>query len=205
MDKNLNSSETRTTKSKLAVISGCCGIFGPVLTIVMVFAATYISPWFRWDTNALSELGVGEVSLLFNAAVFIGGMLSFFFVAFGLIDNLPGGRLVRAGVASIVIGSVCLALVGIFTIAYPALHGIVSSGYFVLAPIGFIMIGFDSKENTVRKLSIAAGIAALSAILVLPIIFLSVRLKIGFAVPEMIETWIIAIWLLFMAAKLVRT
>jgi len=195
--------KTSTQNQRLIRLGGLCGIAGSVLTIIMVFAATVISPWFRWDTNALSELGVGEASLLFNSVVLIGGTLNFFF-AFGVHEYLAAGRLVKVGAPLIMLSSVFLALVGILTIAYPMLHAIVSLGYFIFAPIGFILIGLATKENAIKKLSVATGIAALIAILILPIIFLVMPFKVGFAVPEMTEALILATWILFMGAKLLK-
>lgn len=171
------------------------------MTIVMVYAATIISPWFRWATNALSELGVGEVSSIFNSAVMIGGVLNFLF-AVGLREYLGGRRLAKVGVALIMLGSASLALVGVFTIAYPVLHSIVALGEFVLAPIGFILIGFSANDSAVKKLSIATGIAALIAILILPVVLLALPFTVGFAVPEMIEALIVATWIIFMGTKL---
>jgi hypothetical protein len=49
-----------------------------------------------------------------------------------------------------------------------------------------------------------AGIAALIAILVLPIILLVLPFEIGFAVPEIIEALIVAAWTIFMGAKLLK-
>jgi hypothetical membrane protein len=184
-------------------LGGLCGILGSVLSLVMVFAATVISPWFRWDTNALSELGVGEVSLIFNSAVVIGGVLNFIF-ALGARKYLSGRRVVRIGVALIMLSSVCLALVGIFTVAYHFAHAIVSLGYFVSAPIGFILIGLGTEIDTIRTASIITGIAALLAILTLPMIFPVMPFKVGFAVPEMIEALILAAWMVFMGVKLLR-
>jgi hypothetical protein len=67
----------------------------------------------------------------------------------------------------------------IFTIAYHTAHAIVALGYFVLAPIGFMLIGFGSKENVIKKFSLVTGIAALIAILVLPvIIFVLLRTRL---------------------------
>jgi hypothetical membrane protein len=189
--------------AKLVHFSGLCGIVGTVLTLVMVFAATILSPWFRWDTNALSELGLGEVSLLFNTAAIIGGALNCIF-ALGVWKYLPGGRLVRIGAALLMLGSVSLFLVGIFTVAYPIVHAIVALGYFVLGPIGFILIGLETRMSRIRMFSLVAGVAALMAILVLPIIFLAVPFKVGFAVPEMIEALIFAAWTVFMGAHLLR-
>ena len=139
--------------------AGFCGIVSPILTLIMVIASTIISPWFRLDTNALSELGVGDVPVLFNSAVIVGGVLNFMFTL-GIREYLPIEKLVKAGVALIMLGSVSLVLVGILTVSYPILNGIVAFVEFTLGPIGFILIGFSSKENTIKKLSMATGIAA---------------------------------------------
>ena len=189
--------------ANLIQVAGLCGVVGPILTLVMVVAATTLSPWFRWDINALSELGVGEVSLLFNGAAIIGGALTCIF-ALGVWKHLPGGRLVRIGAASLMLGSVSLFLIGIFTVASPAAHAIVALGYFVLGPIGFILIGLGTRMPNLRMPSIGAGVVALMVILVLPIIFLAVPLKVGFAVPEMIEALILAAWTVFIGAHLLR-
>ena len=195
--------KTNAQSHLLLKVSGLCGILGSILTLVMVFVATAISPWFRWDTNALSELGVGEVSLIFNSAVIIGGALNFIF-ALGARKYLSERRVVRIGAALIMLSSVCLAFVGIFTIAYHFAHAIVSLGYFISAPIGFILIGLGTERDTIRTLSIVTGIASLLAILILPMIFLVMPFKVGFAVPEIIEALILAAWIVFMGVRLLR-
>jgi len=180
-----------------------CGILGSVLALGMVFAATVISPWFRGDKNALSELGVGEVSLIFNSAVIVGGVLNFIF-ALRVRKYLSERRGVRIGAALIMLSSVCLAFVGIFTIAYHFAHAIISLGYFVSAPIGFILVGLGTERGTIRTHGIVTGIASLLAILVLPMIFLVMPFKVGFAIPEIIEALILAAWMIFMGVKLLR-
>lgn len=190
-------------RTKFIWLSGLCGIVGSVLTLAMVFVATIISPWFRWDTNALSEMGVGEVSLIFNSAMIIGGFFNFLF-ALGIREKLGVEGLRKHGVALIMLGSVSLALVGIFTVSYPILHGIVALGTFILPPIGFILIGFSSKQSTMKEFSIITGIAALMTILILPFILLILPFNVGFAVPEIIEGLIVAAWIITMGIKLLK-
>lgn len=190
-------------RTKFIWLSGLCGIVGSVLTLAMVFVATIISPWFRWDTNALSEMGVGEVSLIFNSAMIIGGFFNFLF-ALGIREKLGVEGLRKHGVALIMLGSVSLALVGIFTVSYPILHGIVALGTFILPPIGFILIGFSSKQSIMKKFSIITGIAALMTILFLPFILLILPFNVGFAVPEIIEGLIVAAWIITMGIKLLK-
>jgi hypothetical membrane protein len=84
------------------------------------------------------------------------------------------------------------------------LHGIVACGYFIFSPLGLLLIGFGTKENTLRKLSITCGLSGLAAILVLPVIIFCLSLQIGFAVPEEIEALIIAVWTVLISGKLMR-
>ena len=197
------STNSKERKHSLVRLAGLFGILGTMLPMIMVLSATVLSSWFRWDTNALSELGVGEQALLFNSAVLIGGVLNFLF-ALGLWQYLNKEKLVKAGIIAIMFGSIALALVGIFTINYLAWHGVAAFGYFVFAPLGMLLIGFGTKENKVKKLSIGCGLSALMFILVLPTIIFGLSLKIGFAVPEETEALIIAVWTLFISAKLTR-
>lgn len=188
---------------KLLRFGGFCGILGSVLSIVLVLAATVLSPWFRWENNALSELGVGEVSWLFNSAMLIGGVLIFFF-ALGIREYFDGNQLVRVGVNLVIIASVFLALVGVFTIDMKVMHGIVSLGPLMLAPLGFVFIGLGTEEAKLRKFSMGSGAAALVSILVLPMIILFLPFKVGFAVPEIINTIIITVWIFLMGIKLIK-
>jgi hypothetical membrane protein len=195
-----NPQETKRHQMLLR-FTGVFGILGSALPLVMVLSATFLSSWFSWNVNALSELGVGEQAALFNSAMLLGGGLNFLF-ALGLSKYFGKEKLVRAGVISIMVSSVSLALVGVFTIDYLVMHGIVALGYFVLTPAGFLLIGFGTKEGAIKKLSFACGIAALLAILVLPVIVLVLPFKVGFAVPELVEALIISAWTVYMSAKL---
>jgi hypothetical membrane protein len=92
------------------------------------------------------RVGSGEEAALFNSAVLLGGALNFLF-AIGLRQHLNGEKLVKTGVASVMVSSISLALVGIFTIDYHLMHGVFALGYFLLAPVGFMLIGFGTKES----------------------------------------------------------
>lgn len=197
----MSESSRETKNPKLLLIAGLCGILGSVLPLIMVLAATFLSSWFSWETNALSELGVGEESVLFNSAMLLGGVLNFLF-DIGLYRYFNKEKQARIGVTSIMLSSVFLALSGIFTIDCHLMHAIVALGYFVLAPFGFIIIGYRTKDSMIKKLNIAFGIAALAAILILPIIIYVTPFNFGFAVPELIEALIILVWTVFMSTKL---
>lgn len=183
-------------------LAGTCGILASVLPLVMILSATVFSPWFRWDTNALSDLGVRDEAWLFNSAVVIGGILNIFFVI-GLLQNLNQKKLTRVGIALIMIASVCLCLVGIFTLDSLFMHSVVALGYFIFAPSGFLLVGFAAEGNIIRRLSIISGITGLFAIFVLPLVISALSFKVGFALSELAESLIISNWTILLSAKLI--
>ena len=98
-----------------------------------------------------------------------------------------------------VLGTISLALVGIFTEAYGTLHLYVSMGFFIFFPIGLIIIGTGFYKDKLKKLgqiSIISGIASLIVISG----FINewhLILDLGFAVPEYIEALILSIWSIY--------
>lgn len=187
---------------RLFRLAGVCGILGSVLPLGMILSAAFLSSWYRWDTNALSEMGVKEESWLFNSAVMTGGVLNLLF-AIGLRGYLNEKRSAKAGVALIMVSSVFLALVGIFTSDYLVIHAIMAFGCFVLAPLGYLLVGFRTEKDGIRKLSFTCGITALLTILVLPIMISALSFKVGFAVPELAEALITSVWTIFILVKLI--
>jgi hypothetical membrane protein len=198
------SEKSSNNKSQMLMsLAGVCGVLGSALPLFMVILATFLSSWFSWNVNALSELGVGQQAALFNSAVLMGGVLNFLF-ALGLNQHLGRGKLIKAGIISIMLSSISLAFVGVFTVDYSIPHGIAAFGYFVLAPAGFILIGSGTKDGIIRKISFGCGVGALISILVLPLSILALHFEVGFAVPELVEGLIISIWTIYMSTRLAR-
>jgi hypothetical membrane protein len=191
------------TKNGLIRFAGICGIVGSVLPLVLVLSATYLSAGFSWSTDALSDLGIGNQSIIFNGAVLLGGILNVAF-AFGLKKFFAKRRLLSGGVASIIAGSVCLGLVGVFTTDFSLVHTMVALGYFLLVPLGFLLIGFGANDYSVKLLSISGGVGALVSILALPLLIFGLQLNVGFAVPELAESLVISVWTILMSTKLLK-
>jgi hypothetical membrane protein len=185
-----------TKKVRIIRLAGICGVLGSFIVIAIVLLATWLSPWFSWQKNALSELGVGEVSVLFNSAVFIGGLLILIF-SFGVRKYINQRLRTDLGVVLLMLASLCLALVGIFTVEFSLIHAVVSLGYFLFAPIGLLLIGLGANDHKVRILSLVIGSLALIAILILPIIPIILPFEFGFAVPEIIHSFILGIWIIY--------
>lgn len=65
--------------------------------------------------NALGNLGVGEESLLFNGAVFAGGLLNIIFI-FGVKEYLEKSIKSQLGAYMLILASLSLALAVVFTV-----------------------------------------------------------------------------------------
>ncbi len=194
----------RSKNNTFMILAGACGILGSTLNTIIVLLAAFLSPWFSWQQNALSDLGVGEVALIFNATVFFGGILNLFF-SIGLRGYLTKSNKSLIGVALLVIASISLSLVGIFTIEYSLLHSLVALSYFLLPPIALLLISSTDKDNQTKKISFIMGFLALVAILLLPLPFFVLSIQVGFAVPEIIHSLILATWTISISFKMLTS
>jgi len=80
-------------------------------------------------------------------------------------------------------------------------------GYFVFFPLAFVLVGFAFLRMNLKVkayVSIVAGTIALTVILSSLATRWHKWLGLGFAVPEIIEAIIIAAWVIWMGASLVR-
>ena len=195
---------TLSKNNKLIRIAGFCGIIGSALITILVLFATLLSPWFSWEQNALSDLGVGEVALIFNVAVFFGGLLNLIF-SIGVKEYLEKTKKSFFGVAFLMIASISLTLVGIFTIDFPIIHALVALSFFLLSPLALLLIGLNFKDNQTKNLSITLGSLSLAAILLLPIALIVLPIQAGFAIPEIIHSIILGIWTIIIATKMLRS
>ena len=192
-----------TKVQKLIRIAGISGIIASTLPLIMIFASTMLEKSFSWNKNALSDIGVSQTAWLFNIALIIGGLLNLLF-AFGLRNYLGKTRWLKIGVSLLIVSSISLALVGVFTENYSIIHALVALGYLLLAPIAIICIGQEVKSKQFGKVSLTLGIIALLAIFGLPVITFVVNLQIGFAVPEFAESLVLSIWTFWVSINLLR-
>jgi hypothetical membrane protein len=192
-----------TKVQKLIRIAGISGIIASTLPLIMIFASTMLEKSFSWNKNALSDIGVSQTAWLFNIALIIGGLLNLLF-AFGLRNYLGKIRWLKIGVSLLIVSSISLALVGVFTENYSIIHALVALGYLLLAPVAIICIGQEVKSKKFGKASLTLGIIALLTIFGLPVITFVVNLQIGFAVPEFAESLLLSIWTFWVSINLLQ-
>ena len=197
-------------------IGGIAGIISPVFGILMTFLAIYFSPWFVWETNALSDLGVEQAGgtqiaiYLFNIGMVVAGSL---IAVFAVLTRsiLPSNRKNKIAYAILFIGGINLALVGIFTENFPMIHRIVALLYFVTTPISLMIIGSGkiASDRTFGIFSIGSGAIALVVILGLVISILGISVggiyPKGAAIPEIVEAIILGLWIGIAGIRVLKT
>ncbi|MBU0494677.1 MAG: DUF998 domain-containing protein [Chloroflexi bacterium] len=172
-------------------IAGLCGVVSPPLILGLILTAVTISPWFSWQDNALSDMGTSPAAWIFNTALIVGGLLNVG-LALGMWQWAGPGWLPRLGSGGLFVAAVLLSLIGVFTEDHEAVHVAVAAGYFVLTPVGYLLLGTAWLRRGVRVpgiLTIAAGIAALLLIALTPH-----HDTHGIAVPEILAALVISCW-----------
>ena len=145
-------------------VAGLCGVTGPIITISLIALAISRSPWFSWTENALSDLGVHGSSAMFNSGLLIGGLLSCAF-ALGLREVLRSRILGHVGAVILLLGSVAMCGIGIFTESAGELHTYVSVAFFVLFPVALWLVGaalVQKREKGMGLFVIVAGVFAVA-------------------------------------------
>ena len=187
-------------------IGAIAGIASPIIGIITVLLSVYFSPWFIWQENALSDLGVEQAGgtqiaiYLFNIGLIIAGSLIAVFAVLTR-SSLPSNRRSKIN----------LALVGIFTENFPVIHRIVALLYFVTTPISLMIIGSVkiASDRTFGLFSIGAGAVALAVILAVVLSIVVGRAAIpvpaGAAIPEFIEAVILSVWIGIAGIRIFKT
>jgi hypothetical membrane protein len=145
-------------------IAGLCGIAVPVLTVVALSLAISSSGWFSWTSNTLSDLGASYPSAyFFNGSLILAGFLTMIFGR-GLYSYLPRERLPRLGAVLLLLGSLSLLLIGVFTSHAGIIHNIVSVLFYTLTLVAIIIIGISELRNSQKTGAIAVvlGLVAIS-------------------------------------------
>jgi hypothetical membrane protein len=191
---------------KFVRFAGLIGIIAPIFGLSAVVASTFLWEDFSWSSNALSDIGVSPAADIFNYSLILVGILNFVFTI-GFVKAYAKDTLFYIGGTILVLGGGSLSLVGIFTEDYGALHSYVSLGYFVLFPIAMIIAGIAFRKMNMQTkgyTSILVGITALFVIISAIILRWHKLLSLGFAVPEILESIIIAVWIIWMGTTLLR-
>jgi hypothetical membrane protein len=117
---------------KLIRVAGVSGITGSILPLVMILVSTVLEKSFSWNKNALSDIGVSQTAWLFNIALITCGLLNLLF-AIGLRNYFGKTKGLKIGVYLLIVSSISLSLVGVFTENYNIIHAMVALGYLLFS------------------------------------------------------------------------
>lgn len=152
------------------------GLIGPSIAYVTMGLSIYLSPWFKWECNALSDLGHAqrsEVAPIFN----FGLLLSGFIITVYSVKSLS--KYAKYSSISLTFSALLLQTVATFDEIYGNLH-------FLVSVLFFVSIGFSCIIYSVEKKSILAALAFTAGLLSWALYWAGLY-KAGVAVPEIIS------------------
>ena len=171
------------------------GMLGPILAIAGIFISIALSPNFSWTDHALSDLGVWDHGVFFNTGLIICGVFSGIFVL-GLFLNTGRDRfIIKSGYFILVLASIALAGIGIFTLDHNPTHFYFSVAFFVLILIAYLTLGLSMILD--RETRMLGSLAIIFSIM--GVIGWSIHWGDGIAIPEAITSFPAATWLFILA------
>ncbi len=180
-----------------------CGLIAPIIVLPLILLSIACSPWFSWTRNALSDLGVHEVAILFNSALMIGGVLALIF-AFGLMQILHQSKVGFTGTMALITAALSLFAVGFFPETAGRIHFYVSVAFFTLMIISQLLIGAALVEKpSSRSLGIFTVLAAAASVGVWTFHFLASPIR-GEAIPEFLSSIAFSLWSIVVSVRLLR-
>lgn len=174
------------------------GIIGPVVALSLIMVDVFLSPWYSWNTNALSDLGVHQYSYLFNVGLIFEAAANLL-----LVIGLKKLKLTGTGTAAaLAVAGISLGMVGIFNENHHPFHLIFALIYFIVFPIGILAF---SAGNSDKRYSSAAGyicaVIGLAFIVVgIVQVFNVFSTPLGLGVYELGEAIMLSVWLIYTGA-----
>ncbi len=176
------------------------GMAGPAVAIIGIFISMALSPSFSWSEHALSDLGIMEYGIFFNASLIICGVFYLLF-SIGLLLNTGKEKMgMRIGSLFMILASIALVGIGAFTMADATytIHFIFAMSFFVLVLLAYIILGLSMMKDTeLRMLGILGIIFGLMGIAGWALM----GGNEAWAIPEAITVFPAAIWLFILAHK----
>ncbi|MGQ9469529.1 MAG: DUF998 domain-containing protein [Nitrososphaerales archaeon] len=161
-----------------------------------------LSPWFSWTNNALSDLGVSSVAMIFNFGLIVCGVLASIFIV-GLSRIERTSSLGLAGSIVLLLSSLSLIGIGFFSEAFGLIHLYFSASFFMLFILSSIILGihytFGASNRRLGILTFLIGIISLISWVIWAIIH-----QKGVAIPETINAFLAFFWFIVLSIRVYR-
>jgi hypothetical membrane protein len=174
---------------KVLKLTGFFGIIAPLFGLMIIGMSIWLSPWFNWTANSLSDLGGtdGFESVVFNMGLVMAAALQMMFSA-GLFELTKGDTVGQVGSGVHLLSSALLIGIGIANVNVEPWHNYVSIGFFATLPVSSLIIGYFCYRHNMRFYSL---LSCGAAILSVAIWFLNWGSP---AIPEALSVGYIAVW-----------
>lgn len=179
---------------KVLRMAGFFGIVAPLFGLLIIGSSIWLSPWFSWTGNALSDLGGtdGFESTVFNSGLAMTAALMLMFST-GLFEMTKGDIIGQVGSGVHLLASALLLGIGLVNITVEPWHNYVSIGFFVAFPLSAVIIGYFCFRKRMRFYTLLAwGTAVLATV----IWFLPWG---SIAIPEALSVSYLAVWQVLLA------
>lgn len=184
-------------KFNITKLAGICGILFPMLIIICTCLSIYVSPWFIWTQNALSDLGVKGISaFIFNNGLILAGIFALVF-SIGIAKTLSN----KFGAYVFAISAIALIGTGLFPLNLFVLHYVSSLTFFITLILSLFIIGFTLKNS---KIEYKLGVATIFFAIIACISLILLKFLEGIAIPEVIVCIPPFIWCMTYGLKLVK-
>lgn len=166
------------------------GFIGPVLLYVSIGLSLFFSPWFSWESNALSDLGHAinsDVAAIFNGGLLLAGFLLMVYAATVLKKHA------KYTSYCLLASTFFVQLIAVFNETYGSLHYVVAVPHFLMLILTSIVYSMEKRS----KLALTTFLIVMFSWLLytLPLF------NIGIAVPETISK-IVVVWIMYSAIKI---
>jgi hypothetical membrane protein len=179
---------------KVLRLAGFFGIVAPLFGLLIIGMSIWLSPWFSWTGNALSDLGGtdGFEAIVFNSGLAMIAALMMMFST-GLFEMTKGNIIGQIGSGVHLLSSLLLLAIGLVNISIEPWHLYVSVGFFIAFPLSAVIIGYFCFRKKMRFYTLLAwGTAVLAAV----IWFLPWG---AIAIPEALSVSYLGVWQLILA------
>jgi hypothetical membrane protein len=172
---------------------GWCALLAPPLAFTCILLSIHLSPSFSWQENALSDLGVGKTSSLFNFGLMAAGLLLLLFSLASLL-LLRGERPGLFSSLLLAADSLCLFGIGLFPENWEEVHLLFSVLFFLLFPLFALAFSALLWEKGLRRGALLTLL--LSPLTILPWLY-PWR---GWAIPETLSSSAASLYVMILGA-----
>ncbi len=168
-------------------------IIGPLIAMLSIAVSIALSPWFSFEGNALSDLGVRPVAPIFNSGLIICGILCAIF-CLHLYLRIGMNWPIKIGISLILAACIALIGIGVFTEHSMSLHIFFSVAFFVLLLLAALITG--ACLLIVPKMRVI-GILAFSVAIIGTVGWAISDRWSGVAIPELLSVVPACVWFVY--------